>query len=169
MNNDHEVLSFITRRRSVRAFTGQGVTRQQVETILKAAMAAPSARNLKPWRFYVSLDPATVKAVCAAHPHAPFGDKAGAVVVPFGSREGQKYFDQDFGAATENLLLAVANLGLGATWCGMDDGRQEAVNQVIGLPGGLYSFAVIPIGYPAETPQPRTQFDPDKVVWERFP
>ena len=163
-----QVLQFIIRRRSVRDFTGEPVDRAKLEIALKAAMAAPSARNSKPWHFLVVTDPNRVKAVCSAHPYAKFGDKAGAVILPFGRKIGHRWFDQDMGAATENLLLALANLGLGATWCGMSDERQAAVRSVVEIPDDLYLFALIPVGVPAERVEARTQYEAKRVHWEAF-
>ncbi len=166
MGND--VLQFITARRSVRAFTGEPVDREKLEIALKAAMAAPSARNTKPWKFVVVTEKERVQAVCAAHPYAKFGADAGAVVLPFGEKEGYALFDQDMGASTENLLLALANLGLGATWCGMRDEYQEAVRELVGIPEDLHVFALIPVGVPSEAVPPRTQYEPERVHWERY-
>jgi nitroreductase len=163
-----DVLRFITKRRSVREFTGEPVERAKLETALKAAMAAPSARNSRPWDFIVVTDRERVRAVCRTHPYAKFGVDAGAVVLPFGKKEGYRWFDQDMGAATENLLVALANLGLGATWCGMTDDRQEAVRTLVGLPDGLYVFALIPVGVPAAEVPARTQYESGRVHWELY-
>ena len=165
---DKDVLQFITARRSVRGFTGEPVDREKLEVALKAAMAAPSARNTKPWEFVVVTEKERVQAVCAAHPYAKFGADAGAVVLPFGKKEGYALFDQDMGASTENLLLALANLGLGATWCGMRDDLQEAVRGVVGIPEKLYVFALVPVGVPSEAVPPRTQYEPERVHWEAY-
>lgn len=163
-----QVLRFFTARRSIRAFAAEPIDRAKLETALKAAMAAPSARNTRPWEFVVVTDRETVRAVCDAHPYAKFGVDAGAVVLPVGRKEGYPWFDQDMGAATENLLVAIANLGLGATWCGMSDERQAAVRPLIGLPDELFAFALIPIGVPAEEKPPRTQYEPQRVHWDRY-
>ena len=162
------VLQIITNRRSIRAFTGEPVDRAKLEIALKAAMAAPSANNAKPWEFVIVTDPEKVRAVCETHPYAKFGADAGAVVLPLGRKAGYPWFDQDMGAATQNLLVTLANLGLGATWCGMNDGRQEPVRALIGLPEDLYIFALIPVGVPAEEKPARTQYEPERVHWEQF-
>jgi len=161
-----QVLQFITKRRSVRAFTGEPVPREKLEIALKAAMAAPSARNSQPWHFLVVTERERIQALCAAHPYASFGDKAGAVILPFGRKAESRWFDQDMGAATENLLLALANLGLGATWCGMPAELQADVRTVVGIPEGLTFFALIPVGVPAESVEPRTQYRAERVHWE---
>jgi hypothetical protein len=111
---EKEVLEFIFRRRSVRKFTGDPVPKEKIEALLRAAMAAPSARNRQPWEFLVITDREKIREVCTAHPYAKFGVDAGAVIIPLGKPAGNFYFFQDM-AAVENLLLAAANLGLGAT------------------------------------------------------
>ncbi len=163
-----EVLDMIMQRRSVRRFTGDPVTKEQLDMILKAAMAAPSGNNVKPWHFLVITEPEKIKQVAQAHPYARFGKNAGAIIIPFGDPELTYYFYQDMAAATENLLLMVAGLGLGATWCGMRDTRQEQIRKVTDIPEKYWIFAVIPIGVPAEDKKPRTQFDESKVHWEEF-
>jgi nitroreductase len=161
------VLDMIMQRRSVRSFTGEPVTKSQLETILKAAMAAPSARNGQPWRFLVFTDKAKIKELCLAHPHASWGVSAGAVIVPYFEKQAKNYYImQDMAAATQNLLLAAAGLGLGATWCGMPEERQELVRPATGLDEKYWLFAVIPVGVPAETPPPRTQYDDQKILWK---
>ncbi len=163
-----EVLEFITRRRSIRKFTGAPVPREALVTALQAAMAAPSANTVQPWEFIMVTDKEKIKELCLAHPYAHFGVNAGAVVIPFGKKEGYKWFTHDMAAATENFLLAIANLGLGATWCGMDDARQDLIRPLVGLPADLYAFALVPIGVPAEKKPPHTQYEESKVHWEGY-
>lgn len=162
------VLEFITRRRSIRKFTGQPVPHEDLITLLEAAMAAPSANNSRPWQFFIITEKEQIAAICRAHPYAQFGVDAGAVVIPFGKKEGNKWFDQDMAAATENLLLAAANLGLGATWCGMLGEREAAVHSAAGLPDDVFGFALIPIGVPAEKKSPRTQYEDERVHWGSY-
>ena len=163
-----DVLQFITKRRSIRKFTGAVVDRELLLAALKAAMAAPSANNARPWNFLVITEPENVKAVCRAHPYASFGEEAGAVILLFGKKEGYGWFDQDMAAATENLLIALANLGLGATWCGMPEKLQAGVRNVVALPDELFFFALIPVGIPAEEKEPRTQYEEARVHWESY-
>jgi nitroreductase len=180
------VLEFITKRRSIRQFTGEPIEQERLDALLKAAMAAPSANNKRPWHFVVVTEKEKIVTLCKAHPYAGFGVDAGAVIIPFGEKEGYKWFDQDMAAATENLLLAVANLGLGATWCGMDEAKQGSnlglgatwcgmdeakqgsIRSLIGLPNDQYAFALVPIGLPSEEKALRTQYDKERIHWERY-
>jgi len=113
-------------------------------------MPVPSANNTRPWKFLIITDKARIAAICRAHPHAKFSVDADAVIIPFGKKEGYKWFDQD---------MPAANLGLGATWHGMIDDREASVHSVAGLPNGVFGFALVPIGIPAEGQPPRTQYD----------
>ncbi len=160
-----ECLQRIMKRRSIRAFTGDPVDKEKIEIALKAAMAAPSGMNHQPWQFVVVTEKKTIAALCDAHGYASFGVNAGAVILPFGKKQGQKWFAQDMAAATENLLIQIANLGLGATWCGMDDARQEAIRAMVALPEDQFIFALIPVGVPAEEKPARTQYEEGRVHW----
>ena len=163
-----DCLEVILRRRSIRKFTGEPVPKEKIITALKAAMAAPSGMNRQPWSFVVVTEKETIAELCKAHSHAAFGVDAGAAILPFGLKEGQKWFDQDMAAATENLLVALANLGLGATWCGMDEDRQHAIRSLVGLPLDRFVFALIPVGIPAEEKPARTQYDESRVHWNAY-
>jgi len=163
-----KILRTLTLRRSIRKFTNEPVDREKLEVALKAAMAAPSAGNSRPWQFVVVTERARVRALCEMHPHAGFGAEAGAIVLPFGRKRGYPWFDQDMAAATENLLIATANLGLGATWCGMSDDLQRVVSEAVGIPEDLYVFALIPVGVPAEAKPARTQYEAERVHWETY-
>jgi nitroreductase len=71
-------------------------------------------------------------------------------------------------AAAENLLLAAANLGLGAVWCGIKEHYEEAVRKIVGAPSRMGVLGIIPIGYPAESPAPYTKYRKSKVHWDRY-
>lgn len=163
-----KILQTLTLRRSIRKYTGEPVDREKLEVALKAAMAAPSAGNSRPWQFVVVTERARIRKVCEMHPHAGFGAEAGAIVLPFGRKRGYPWFDQDMAAATENLLIAIANLSLGATWCGMSDDLQRTVGEAVGIPEDLYVFALIPVGVPAEAKPARTQYEAERVHWETY-
>ena len=162
------IIDQIMARRSIRRFSGEPVDPETLRHALRAAMAAPSANNGKPWHFVVVTQPEEIRELCSLHPYAGFGKEAGAVILPFGRKSEAKWFDQDLAATTENLLLALAGLGLGATWCGMDDAKQADIRKRVGLPQDQYVFALIPVGIPAEKKPPRTQYEEARIHWERY-
>ena len=162
-------------RRSIRAFTAEPVDPVQVQMLLKAAMAAPSAGNRKPWHFIVLTDARVREALATAHPHAAMAAQSPLVLVPCGEPslsfpDRQEYWIQDLAAATENILLAATGLGLGSVWCGVHPvpERVEAVRRILGVPGHVVPFALIAMGHPAEQKEPRTQYDSLRVHRERW-
>lgn len=157
-------------RRSIREFTNEPVTAEQVTMLLKAAMAAPSAGNRKPWHFVVVTDPAMKAALTQAHPYADMLLQAPVGIVVCGEPglsfpDRPDYWIQDVSAATENLLLAAVGLGLGAVWCGVFpiQERVEAFRHVLGIPERVIPFALVPVGHPGEEKKPRTQYDARRV------
>jgi nitroreductase len=153
-------------RRAIRSFTSQKLTPEQIDLLLKAAMAAPSAGNRKPWHWIVVTDDKVKQALTEAHPYADMLLEAAIGIVPCGEPglsfpDTPEYWIQDISAATENLWLAATGMGLGAVWCGVYPVRErvEAFRRVLGVPERVVPFALMPIGYPAEQKEPRTQYD----------
>jgi nitroreductase len=162
-------------RRSIRAFTAEPVTPAQVGMLLKAAMAAPSAANRKPWHFVAVTDAGVLTKLAEAHPYAQMVLQSPLAIVPCGEPalsipERQDYWIQDLAAATENILLAATGMGLGAVWCGVHPvpERVRDLRDILGIPEGVVPFALIAVGHPAEAREPRTQFDPGRVHRDRW-
>jgi len=157
-------------RRSIRRFTGQPVTEEQIQTLLQAGMAAPSAGNRKPWHFIAITDQGTRDALADAHPHAQMLHEAPLCIVPCGDpglsfADRPDYWIQDLAAATENILVAALGLGLGSVWCGVYpvQDRVSATRRILEIPDHIMPFAYIVIGHPNESKEPRTQYDPERV------
>lgn len=157
-------------RRSVRQYEDRPVSAEQIERLLQAGMAAPSAGNRQPWHFAVVTDAETRARLAASSPYAGMVSRAPLCIVPCGeptrAYPGRPdFWVQDLAAATENILLAATGLGLGAVWCGIYPiaERVSAARQIIGAPDGIVPFAYVAIGHPAEHPEPRTQYDAARV------
>ncbi len=165
------LIQTIFARRSIRQYSGEPVSRTDIQTLLEAAMAAPSASDRKPWQFVVVTDRQTLDALADAHPHGKMLYQAPLCISVCGDlTEMERYWVQDCSAATENLLLAATALGLGAVWLGVfpRGGRVADVRRILGLPEHITPLNLISIGHPAETKEPRTQYDPARVHWERW-
>jgi nitroreductase len=161
----------ILARRSIRKYTDEPVSEEHVRKILEAGMAAPSGSNLKPWHFIVVTDREKLDALADIGKHwqmlkgAPL-----AIVVCSDPATSPKYWEQDSSAATENALLAVSMLGLGGVWlgCHPNPDRVEPVRAMLGIPDSINVLAVLSIGHPGETKEPRTQYDEARVHRERW-
>jgi nitroreductase len=160
-------------RRSIRAYTAEPVTGDQVESLLRAAMAAPSAGNQQPWRFVVVTERATLAAIPLVHPYSRMLEHAPLAIVVCGVEEGQRwpqYWVQDCAAAVENLLIEAVQLDLGAVWLGVYplDERVQGLRRLLGMPDDVIPFAVVAVGHPAENKRPADRYDPARVHRERW-
>jgi nitroreductase len=177
MNMSEKLNSFldvIFSRKSVRSYTGAIISKNDMEILLKAGMAAPSGRNEQPWSFIAVTVPVILEKLTEGLPYAKMLKKAGAGIIVCGqsvihSRPGSKdLWDQDCAAATENILLAAEAMGLGAVWTALHPyhDRQETVRRILNVPQEIFPFCLIPIGYSTGEEQPKDKFDPAKVHWE---
>ena len=169
--NGQSPIENIMTRTSIRQFDGSTVSQGQIDTILKAAMAAPTAMNKQPWDFIVVTDQEKLNQLAQAHPYAPIKKGCNLVISVCGNfqkaAEGtaREYWVQDASAATENILLAVNALGLGAVWCGvypMED-RIKAISEVLEIPEYIVPLNIICIGKPAENPTPKNKWTDSNV------
>ena len=167
-------LDFIFKRRSIRKFTPEPISDEQIRDLLEAAMAAPSAINMQPWHFVVVREAELLEKLRKV---LPFGKMAAplAVIVcgDLGNAKrlvAENFWVQDCSAATENILLAAPALGLGAVWCGVSPIKTmvKVVSDVLGLPGTLIPLNVIFVGHPAELKDPHTKFNENKVSYDGF-
>lgn len=165
------ILDIMYTRRSIRHYTDQEVTDDQVEIMLKAAMAAPSAQNLLPWHFVVVRKRKLLDKLAETHKYAHMVAKAPLAIVVCGDTEvSEQHWVEDTCAATQNLLLAATALGLGGVWVGIypNKKRQKTVRQVLDLPDHVDVLCMVAIGYPAEEKQARTQYDPKRVHLDKW-
>ena len=174
----------IMSRKSVRSFTGDKLSEDQRNTLLKAAMAAPTAGNSQPWQFLVVTDEAK-----SSIPGADRGDAiktAGAVIIVCGettqtrtSRDNPDaapvvvpngFWYEDCSAAAENLLLAAEAIDLGAVWlsCYPNEGKCAAVKAAFGLPENVEPLAIIPVGVPAGNDEPKDKWKPEKIHYNQW-
>lgn len=163
-------LSFIFARRSIRHYTPEPVSDADVQALLEAAMAAPSARNTKPWHFVVVRDRKRLNRLANIHPNASMLDGAALGIAVCGEPGASEYWIQDTSASTENILLSAAALGLGAVWIGVHPkpDREQEVREILNLPKTVTPLCLIALGHPAEEKPPRTQFDPSRVHFEQW-
>jgi nitroreductase len=153
-----EFSEVIARRRSVRHFnTRLNVSEEDITALLDAAVAAPTAGNIQPWRFFVVRSPAARERLAGAL--AQRWSAAAPVVIvvavdprPCAARYADRgeylYSIQDTAAAVENILLAAVDRGLASCWIGAFD--EKAVAEAIGATPPITPVAVLPVGYSAE-------------------
>ena len=163
-----DTLELFLDRRSIRRFTDQKIDSEDIKTILKAAMYAPSAVNRQPWHFVVVEHREMLNRIMEIHPHAGMLGTASHGIIICGDenlQHGDGYWVVDCGAATQNLLLAAHALGLGSCWVGLHprEDRKASIAELLGLPGHVKPFALAALGYPAETKTRPERFHSEKV------
>ena len=167
------MLDTIFERRSIRKYTDRPVEEDKLRTLLRAAMYAPSAKDARPWHFVIVHDRGVIEQFMQVHPYSKMLEQAPVLIVVCGdkSREAAPgYYLEDCGAATQNLLLAACELGLGTCWMGISPvkERMEPVKKLLGLPEHIEPFCGIAVGYPAETRQVPERFDETRVHHDRW-
>lgn len=166
----------IMTRTSVRAYSDREVKSEQIDTLLHAAMAAPTAGNKQPWRFVVIDDRAILDSIGENFNTMTMAKQASVAVVMCGDvtatfdGEGQGYWIQDVSAASENLLLAAHAMGLGAVWCGIYPimARVEQFSEMLHLPENIIPMGCICVGYPAGETTPKDKWKPEYIHYNNW-
>lgn len=180
------VMENIMSRKSVRSYNDDTIPTEVIQSLLKAAMAAPSGMDVRPWRFVVLTDKSKYDTIFAGNFNLDkFKDAAVVIVLcadttvtraprenpdgPAVTRPNDIWRD-DMGACTENLLLAAEAYGLGAVWtaCYPFADRMHPLKECLDLPENVVPYAVVPIGYPDTDNQPKDKWNPDNIHYERW-
>jgi nitroreductase len=164
------MLETMLRRRSIRIYDNQDVTDDQVRTILRAAMAAPSANDSRPWAYVVVRDAVRRQTLAQTHPWSGMCASAPVVIAVLGDPQASRHWIEDCSAATENMLLAITELELGAVWIAVypETARENHVRGVLQVPDRFRVLCLVPVGRPAETKPPRNRFEAGKIHYETF-
>ena len=168
-------MNTIFNRRSVRQFKDQKVESDKIESLLRAAMQAPSAINQQPWEFLVVTNKDALVQLSKMSPYSAMVEKAPLAIVVLTNKKVMKapaLWQQDAAAATENLLLRAVELELGAVWLGVGTikEREEYIKQMFNLPENITPFNVIAIGYPEKGNANKfvDRYDEKKVHYEQY-
>lgn len=159
----------LLKRRSIRKYLDKSVSKELIDELLHAAMAAPTACNKMPWDFFVVSNKQLLlelnKATRFTNIKAPLaiivcGNLTRALPLQLSS-----YWIQDCSAATENILLRATSLGLGSLWCGIHPQKkaEERVRQILNLSSKQIPLNIIYIGYAAEEKEARDKYNEKRV------
>lgn len=163
-----DIFEAILTRRSVRQFQDRPVPEELVEKLLRAAAAAPSARNGQPWQFVVLTGREILRQASTVNPYAEMAARAPLAILICGDTRLEKsagYWPVDCAAAAQNMLLAAHGLGLGAVWTGVwpRPERMDGFRRLLDLPDAVMAHSLIVAGYPGEQPPPQDRYRADRV------
>lgn len=163
--------NIIHSRYSCRKFQNKALSKKQIETVIKAGMQAPSAKNEQPWEFIAVTEKETLRKMSKASPYAACISQAPAAVVVMADMERAgdgSWWIQDVSACIENMLLKAVDVGLGSVWLGMYP-RQDRIlylKELFQLPSNFIPVAVLPLGYPLEPGAGEDRYEKERIHWE---
>ncbi|MDD4650754.1 MAG: nitroreductase family protein [Methanothrix sp.] len=162
-----DMMQAIRSRRSIRAFLDRPVEEDKLLAVLEAGRLAPSARNMQDWKFIVVQDAAARRKLAAAARDQQFVGQAPVVIAACGTSDlvmtcGQPAYAIDVTIALDHMTLAATSLQLGTCWIGAF--YEDKVKEILGVPPEIRVVALMPIGYPAQMPEPRPRKKLDEIV-----
>jgi nitroreductase len=162
-----DAINVLKTRRAVRAYTSEPVPRKIIEDLVDCGRLAATAINIQPWEFVVVTDRKLLRSIAQTTDHGKFiADAAVCIVVVC---RDTKYYLEDGSAATENILLAAHAHGLGSCWVAGDKKPYASeICRLVGAPEGYKLVSLIPIGYPAESPEKTKRPLSDVLHWEMY-
>ena len=158
----------ITSRCSIRKYTGEKVTEEQLDQILRAGFSAPSAHNLRPWHFIAIDDATTLEKIANVHPYAKMITAAGTAILVCGDSSvahNEGFLVQDCSAAIQNMLIAINGMGLGGVWCGIYPVEElmTGMKAFFNLPESIIPVGLISVGNKAGNRYPFDKYDPERI------
>jgi len=167
-----EFFEVVRTRRSIRVFDGRPVEEEKIRAILEAANAAPSAGNLQAYEIYLVKDPIARGRLASTLGKMEFFSVVPVVLafcanpersaVRYAERGRNLYAVQDATIACTHAMLAATALGLASVWVGAF--REREVSAALNLPEAFTPVALLPVGYPLETVEPRSRRPLNEIV-----
>ena len=172
VSTSEAVFQNILTRSSIREYTAEAVSRTTLDSLCRAAMAAPTAKDQRPWKFFVIDDKAVLQELASALPYAQALKTAPTAIAICGDptlmnedHRPTEWWVEDCSAATQNILLAAHSLGLGAVWLGVYpvETLVASVSNTLKLPSNLKPLSVVALGHPKGTAQPKDKYAKDNI------
>jgi len=164
-----ETLKAILTRRSIRKYINKNdIPGEYYEIMLNAAMHAPSARNRQPWHFILVTDRGLLRKLAAVNPSWRMLEEAASAIVVCGDTDlevSESFIIQDCSAATQNILLAAHELGLGSVWLGVHprEDRLKPLSEILHIPGHILPVSMISLGKPDETREQPERYNIERI------
>ncbi|MCL1939273.1 MAG: nitroreductase family protein [Desulfovibrionaceae bacterium] len=168
-----DIFTALHTRRSVRAYTDEPISADEIQIMLDAAMIAPSAGNARPWQFIVIDDPALLAVAPSINKYAGMVPNAAAAILVCGDLSLEKYpgfWVQDCSAAIQNMMLAATGQGLGTVWTAVHpvEERVSAYCKLFALPPSIVPLALIAVGKPQKPQERLSRYEPQKIHYNAY-
>lgn len=167
-----KVSEAIKKRRSVRSYKKDPVPEDKLNKILEAARLAPSAHNAQDWKFVVVKEEKKRKKIAETSGQR-FIAEAPVIIVAVAQDPdkimscGVPQYAVNLAIACDHITLQAVELGLGTCWIGAFP--QQGIKDILGVPNGYKIVALLPLGYPADSPGIKSRKEIDEIVrYEKF-
>jgi len=169
----NDFLDVLLSRRSIRKYTDKEISEKIVNTIIKAGNSAPSAKNKRPYHYIIIKDKETLKELSTVDSNSSMINQANVCIIVCGDKNIQgiiEFLIEDCSAVTQNMLLAIHSLNLGAVWCGiiMNSVMYKYLLKKFEMPDKIIPINLISIGYPNEIKKAKIIFDRNKVHYNKW-
>jgi nitroreductase len=163
----------IFKRRSIRRFKDEPLPDEAISQLLKAAMAAPSANNIKAWHFVVITKRELLDQLAEIHPYGKMLKEAAAAILVCGDPQKQSvtgYLYMDCAAATQNILLEATSLDIGSVWLGVypREARMSEIGSFLKIPETIIPVSLVALGYPAEHKPINNPWQADAIHYNKW-
>lgn len=166
-------------RRSIRKYSSKPVPKTTIIELLKAAMAAPSARNSQPWQFIIITKKTIMQKIVKFQPNADMLNGAQKAIVICGDlnlikkqefNTSKEYMVQSCSAAIQNILLTAESENLGAVWVAIypQETTMKNITKLLNLPKNYLPISLVGIGYPAEKKLLTYRFKKSRIHYNKF-
>jgi nitroreductase len=167
-----DVMEAIKSRRSIRSYKDKPIEEEKLKAILESARLSPSASNRQERKFVVVTDKAMREKLADAAHGQRFVGQAPVVIVACATETArimpceEPSYPIDMAIAVDHITLEAVEQGLGTCWIGAF--KQDDVKKLLGIPDNAKVIALLPLGYPDETPEPRPRKSLDETVSYEF-
>ncbi len=172
------MIELLRNRRSIRKFTSEKITPEAIETIIEAALRAPSSRGKNPWEFILVDDPQILDKLSKSKQHgSEFLKNAPLAIVVCADSTKSDVWVEDCSIAAIVIQLTAVSLGLGSCWAQIRDRQHDYVmtgegyiQELLGLPEHIKVECLVGLGHPAEDkqPVPAEKLQRDKIRYNQW-
>lgn len=168
------IIDLIQKRRSIRKFKQESVSDDLIHQLLLAATSAPTAANCEPWEFIIVTDKDILANIRQNLVFARY--VAPLAIIVCGNMDlafkgpGKEMWVQDCSAATQNMLVAAANLELGSVWIGVHplESNVKALRKTLNIPENVIPLNVVYFGFPDESKESRSRLNEKRIYYNQY-
>lgn len=171
------MINILRKRRSIRKFTHQQISEQDLKVLQECLLRSPSSRNKHPWEFVFINEKKLIKQLAESKKHgSQFLENAPLAIVICGDKNITDVWVEDCSIASTIVQLTAESLGLGSCWIQIRNRlhndnitSEEYIQKLLDIPENLKIESIIAIGHPDEEklPVPEKELHFEKIKFNR--